>query len=110
MESVEHEWTEASSRALEQGLSLEEFWNSTPAELRLISRGRMKRMNEFAVLVSWYTEALSRIDRLPSLATLLEDSKPQEELSGDRERHESEFEALWTSHQSARKGAGNGNG
>ena len=85
-------------------MSLDEFWQSTPAELELISAARVKRLVQRAVIIGWYTAALTRAERLPSLASLLQESKNEEELTAERAEHAREFEVLTATRSNLRNG------
>jgi hypothetical protein len=46
------------------------------------------------IMVAWYTAVLTRIEEIPSLASLLQESKSDEELATERHQNQREFEAL----------------
>lgn len=68
------------------------FWRQTPRETTCLLRGiraERRRGAQLAVFTAWHTAALSRVDRLPDLAPLLEaaagegdaDQSPEDQMN-----------------------------
>ncbi len=76
-------------------------WHLTPRELRLAGQAYLRRMQREGLFVAWHVAALSRTDRLPSLAELL-DPPTDEELQAMREQDERDFAAMTASHELAK--------
>jgi hypothetical protein len=82
--------------ALEMGLAVEDFWNSTPRATALYARAHTRRAdaeNRRALAIAWHVAALLRIETLPSLSEIL---NPPARVTAkhDLERLKREHEAI----------------
>jgi hypothetical protein len=80
-------------------ISITEFWEITPYELSIASKGffnrkkseaeeftrKFKEFQNLAITQAWLTANLARAKRMPELKKLLEDSKPSKKQMTDQE-------------------------
>lgn len=90
-------------RAVESGVTIDEFWHSTPRELQILSRARIKQTSNSAVFLAWHAAALMRIEKLPPLTELLGTGKASNDLATEREEHEREFDEVIAAREQAVK-------
>lgn len=67
-------------------LSLTEFWNMTPYEFFILVEGYTEREEERSkelIAQAYYTEAFSRMKKLPKLEKILNASKPKKKQTDE---------------------------
>ena len=99
--SQEWDWDTLLADALKAGLSVAEFWDLTPKELRLCfeaDQWRQTQQVQRDAWLAWHIAALSRTKRLPPLRQMLlpMEAKPLRgaELERRREEHKKIVERL----------------
>jgi hypothetical protein len=75
-------------------MSIDEFWNSTPYELHIITRSRHKAERQRLLFLAWHIAALTRTETMPSFDELIGEQKTPTELASDRRSNEEEFHNL----------------
>lgn len=64
----------------ELGLSNNDFWSMTPAELLIKAEGYKRKQKEKyndLIYLAWHTEAFARTEKLPSLDSLMREKHEQ---------------------------------
>jgi hypothetical protein len=75
-------------------MSIDEFWNSTPYELNLVTRSRHKAERQRLLFLAWHIAALMRTDTMPTFDELMKEPRTPSELELERQVHEKEFGSL----------------
>jgi hypothetical protein len=68
----------------------------------MLARAHSKRTRREAIFLAWFTAALSRTQRMPTLESMLADPLTEEELRAEREEAEKVHREMTAIHERAR--------